>query len=112
MKFHHYGLEVNNLEDSVTFYKNHLGFKEEKRLRFMAEEVVFLTLGSFRLELISSNRLNTHICFEVINLNMAMTQLMGFQKIEGPYKLDNGWQTVFYEGPNQEIVELLHITNT
>lgn len=107
MKLHHYGLEVSNLEDSVNFYKNLLGFTEEKRFRFMEEEIVFLTLDDFRVELIASNTLNAHICFEVSNLDRIMTMLAGLQKLEGPYKLDNGWQTVFYEGPSKELLEFL-----
>ncbi len=107
MKFHHYGIEVGNLEDSVDFYKNHLGFQEEKRLRFMEEEMVFLTLDDSRVELIAGRTLNAHICFEVSNLDKIMTKLTGLRKVEGPYKLDNGWQTVFYEGPTKEILEFL-----
>ncbi|MEH7235912.1 VOC family protein [Bacillus sp. JJ1562] len=111
MKLHHFGLEVSNLEDSVDFYKNHLGFQEEKRFRFMEEEIVFLTHGDCRLELIVSNTLNAHICFEVSNLDKMMTRLTGLRKVEGPYKLDNGWQTVFYEGPTKVILEFLQTTN-
>ncbi|MEH7386654.1 VOC family protein [Bacillus sp. JJ1521] len=107
MKLHHYGLEVSNLEDSVDFYKHFLGFQEEKRFRFMEEEIVFLTLDDFRIELISSNTINAHICFEVSNLDRIITSLTGLRKIEGPYRLDNGWQTVFYKGPTTEILEFL-----
>ncbi|MEH7223735.1 VOC family protein [Bacillus sp. JJ1566] len=107
MKLHHYGLEVSNLEDSADFYKNHLGFQEELRFVFMEEEIVFLNLGGFRLELIASRTFNTHICFEVSNLDKIMTKLTGLRKVEGPYQLDNGWKTVFYEGPTKEILEFL-----
>lgn len=31
------------------------------------------------------------------------------RKIEGPYKLQNGWKTVFYEGPNIEVIEFLQV---
>ncbi|MCC3358925.1 VOC family protein [Bacillus sp. REN16] len=107
MKLHHYGLEVRNLDESVDFYKNQLGFLEEQRFRFMEEDIVFLTLGDFRLELIAGHTLNAHICFEVNNLDCTMTMLTGLRKIEGPYHLDNGWKTAFYEGPTKEILEFL-----
>ncbi|RFB11519.1 VOC family protein [Bacillus sp. HNG] len=110
MKLHHCGLEVSNLEDSVNFYKNHLGFEEEKRLVLMGEEMVFLTLGEFRLELIASHTLSAHICFEVSNLDRILPMLTGLRKVEGPYQLDNGWQTVFYEGPSKELLEFLQTT--
>jgi catechol 2,3-dioxygenase-like lactoylglutathione lyase family enzyme len=109
MRFHHYGLEVNHLEESVDFYKKHLGLQEENRISFMGEEIVFLVAGNFRLELISNQfkKKTTHLCFEVSALDEVINQFDSLQKIEGPYKLDNDWETVFYEGPNQEIVEFL-----
>lgn len=112
MRFHHFALEVINMEESIAFYKNCLGFQEEGRINFMGEEVVFLVLEDFRLELIPSqgqtqNNQTTHLCFEVNSLNKIMDRLKDFTRIEGPYQLDNGWQTVCYEGPDQEILEFL-----
>jgi lactoylglutathione lyase len=112
MRFHHYALEVNNLEVSIAFYKNYLGLEEESRMFFMGEEIVFLVSGDFRLELISSPQENgktTHLCFEVSDLQEVMDQFDGIRKLEGPYKLENGWQTVFFEGPGQEIMEFLQV---
>ncbi|WHY67276.1 VOC family protein [Neobacillus sp. SuZ13] len=109
MRFHHYGLEVNNLEESVAFYKKHLGLQEECRIFFMGEIIVFLTAGNFRLELISNRHeeKHAHLCFEVNDLNEVIDQFNGNRKIEGPYKLTNGWETLFYEGPNNEVIEFL-----
>jgi len=112
MRFHHYALEVNNVEESVAFYKKYLGLQEESRMFFMGEKIVFLTLGEFRLELISGQQQydkTTHICFEVGDLDEVISRFDDRRKIEGPYKLKNGWQTVFYEGPDQEIIEFLQI---
>ena len=114
MKFHHFGVTVNHLEEALDFFKSHLGFEEESRFVFMGEEIVFLTLGDFRIELVSSqeeHELNIHICIEVNKLTDLMAQSKSFRKIEGPYKLDNGWQTIFYKGPNQEIIEFLQIVS-
>jgi len=115
MRFHHYALEVNNIEKSMAFYKKYLDLKEEKRLFFMGEKIVFLASGDFRLELISGQQKNdktTHICFEVNDLHEVMNRFDDIRKIEGPYKLQNGWETVFFEGPNQEILEFLQVRPT
>lgn len=112
MRFHHYALEVKNIEESIAFYKKYLGFQEECRMDFLEEEIVFLTLKDFRLELLSSHQKNdrlTHLCFEVNSLQDVMNQFGDCRKIEGPYKLENHWETVFYEGPNQEILEFLQV---
>lgn len=110
MQFHHYALEVNNLEKSIAFYQKYLGFQEESRMYFMEEEIVFLALEDFRLEFISGHKetdKTAHICFEVSDLAKVISRFEASLKIEGPYKLENGWETVFYKGPNQEILEFL-----
>lgn len=114
MHFHHYALEVNNLEESIAFYKKYFDFKNETSMSFNGEKLVFLTSKDFRLELISirekrSYDKTAHICFEVNNLHEMMQRLSGCHKIEGPYTLQNGWQTVFYKGPNEEILEFLQV---
>ena len=30
-------------------------------------------------------------------------------RIEGPFKLKNGWETVFYQGPDNEVIEFLQM---
>lgn len=114
MRFHHYGIEVANLKKSTSFYQKLLDLEIETRFSFMNEEIVFLASRDFRLELVETqeDEKNVHICFEVPNLYELMNQFNLAQKLEGPYKLDNGWETVFYEGPNQEIIEFIQIGNT
>ncbi|MFP5115754.1 VOC family protein [Bacillaceae bacterium C204] len=111
MRFHHYGLEVPNLEESVVFYKKHFRLQEESRVSFMEEDIVFLAAREFRLELISSQSAekNAHLCFEVDDLYELMKRFEHIQKIEGPYKLENGWETIFYTGPNKEVIEFLQV---
>ena len=111
MRFHHFAIEVENLEESITFYKKLLGLKIENRFSFFDEEIVFLTSENFRLELVETPKddKTTHICFEVSNLHEVMNQFDHRQKLEGPYKLKNGWETIFYKGPNQEIIEFIQI---
>lgn len=109
MRFHHYGLEVSNMEESIRFYKKYLGFKEESRMFFGDEEIGFLRLGDFRLELFTGIDQTAHICFEVNHLKVVMKRFCDWRKIEGPYELQNGWQSVFYEGPDGEIIEFLQL---
>jgi lactoylglutathione lyase len=110
-RFHHYGLEVINLRESVAFYKTYLGLQEESRIFFTEEEIVFLGAEDFRLELISHQHEDkkAHLCFEVNDLRVVMDQFDSNRIIEGPYKLENGWETIFYEGPNNEIIEFLQV---
>lgn len=113
MQFHHYGVEVSNLAESVGFYKNALGFTEETRMVFMGEQIVFLVSEEMRIELISGGvegTDTTHICFEVNDLHEVMNQMDSHLIMEGPYKLENGWATVFYKGLGGEIIELLQKT--
>ncbi len=113
MRFHHFAVEVENLEESITFYKKLLGLEIESQFSFMDEKIVFLASDDFRLELIANPEdvKTTHICFEVNNLCEVMNEIDSKQKLEGPYKLQNGWEIVFYEGSNQEIIEFIQIGN-
>ena len=79
----------------------------------LGEEIVFLVLDHFRLELFSSlqgeqgNTPSVHICYEVDCIVEKLAEMEPCHIIEGPYKLDNGWRTVFVEGENKEIIEYL-----
>ncbi|MCM3575638.1 VOC family protein [Mesobacillus subterraneus] len=112
MRLHHIGLEVTNLEESINFYTDLLGLELESRLSFLGEKIAFLASRHFRLELVchphSTN--SVHICFEVPDLQQVIKTLESNQIAEGPYKLDNGWETVFFEGPNHEMIEFLQVS--
>ncbi|MCG3088336.1 VOC family protein [Sporosarcina cyprini] len=114
MRFHHYGVNIRNLEQSTAFYQELLNLEIETRFSFMEEKIVFLSSGDFRLELIETEEDENilHFCFEVTDLQVVMSRLDKMKKIEGPYLLHNGWQTAFYEGPNREIIEFLQTTST
>lgn len=114
MRFHHYGLEVSNLEESIKHYTNLLGLEVESKHSFLGEEIAFLSSTHFRLELVchphSTN--SAHLCFEVSDLQQVINTF-GTNKIaEGPYKLDNGWESVFYEGPHHEMIEFLQLAQS
>ncbi|MEH6995240.1 VOC family protein [Neobacillus drentensis] len=115
MRFHHFAIEVKELETSIAFYQKYLGLHEEDRLHFNKENIVFLSNYDLRIELISGGQQNNsqgiHICFEVNNVQEIITIFNehGISALEGPYKLNNGWETVFYEGPDNEVIEFLQI---
>jgi lactoylglutathione lyase len=115
MRFHHFAIEVKDLEKSIAFYQNFIGLREEGRMGFKNEKIVFLAKNDFRVELISGGQQNTsstiHICLEVSELSeiIRIFTERGTSVLEGPYKLDNGWETVFYQGPDNEIIEFLQI---
>ena len=115
MRFHHFAIEVRDLETSIDFYREFIGLSEEGRISFNDEEIVFLVSNDFRLELISGGQQHVsqdvHICFEVDNVHEVINRFSekGIQAIEGPYKLKNSWETVFYKGPDDEVVEFLQI---
>ena len=114
MRFHHYGVIVRNLDVSIAFYRELLDLDIETSFTYMDEKIVFLASGDFRIELIETEEAEKtiHLCFEVTDLQEVMSRLYGMKKIEGPYQLHNGWRTVFYEGPNLEIIEFLQTAST
>ncbi|KQL17500.1 VOC family protein [Cytobacillus solani] len=117
MKWHHAGILVSNLNDSIQFYKRMFGFSFEKYLTFQDEKIVFLRNGNVQIELIESEenpvRLHSiHIAWQVEDIEGWNRKLKreGLYPSEGPYSIRNGWVTVFYEGPDREIIELIQVT--
>ncbi|CAM3715326.1 VOC family protein [Mesobacillus zeae] len=116
MKFHHFALEVLDLEKTKKFYKEVLGFSDNSCIDFMGEEVLFLKNGETKIELLKRTKgpgisSNAHFCFEADGMNKLLKQFKkyGYHPIEGPYQLKNGWTTVFFEGPEQEILEFIEL---
>ncbi|OCA91513.1 hypothetical protein A8F94_01615 [Bacillus sp. FJAT-27225] len=114
MKFHHFAIETNNLTETADFYVNKLGFVIKEKVLFEGTEVLFLDLEGFTSELceISEERNDssqTHFCFETPDLKAFIDRMSGwgFMPTEGPFKLENGWETVFFEGPSGETIEFL-----
>ncbi|MBS4200808.1 VOC family protein [Bacillus sp. FJAT-49732] len=119
MKWHHVGIQVQDLKKSEKFYREVFGFLIEQRLELVGEKITFLIRDSIRIELILSEETeeyhkdNIHMSWEINDLNdwIIHTQGYGIIPTEGPIKLQNGWSTVFYEGPDQELIELIEIAN-
>jgi lactoylglutathione lyase len=115
MHLHHYAIEVKDLETSIAFYRKYLGLQEEARLQFNKENLVFLVNNDFRLELISGGQQpvsqGIHLCLEVDRIKEVIHIFNedGIVALEGPYKLENGWETVFFKGPDDEVIEFLQV---
>lgn len=110
MRFHHVGIEVRDVDRSVAFYRSVGGFEVEQRLTLLGEEIAFLRLGEFRLELYQGEEAGaTHVCYEVEDIEPYLQRL---PLLEGPLLLENGWQTAFFQGENGEVLELLKRADT
>ncbi|GAA0340543.1 hypothetical protein GCM10008967_33630 [Bacillus carboniphilus] len=117
MKWHHVGIEVKNISESIRFYQNYFGLEIEEELEWEDETVIFMGKGPVRIELIqvhneivtSVQDSSVHFSWEVETISGWIDTLggKGLIPVEGPIKLENGWQTVFYEGPTQEVIELI-----
>jgi lactoylglutathione lyase len=109
---HHVGLYVCDLERSEAFYKQILDITETEKVRWKKSELIFLKGSEFQLELIpgpSMESKGVHFAFHVPSVEEKIKELKksGFTPSEGPYQLVNGWQTVFFEGPDGEEIEFL-----
>jgi len=117
MRMHHIGIESSQIERSLEFYQDIIGFELIERMELMGEELIFLQLGSTRLELIVTNRENIrvnshiHLAFEVDSLLQIMEQLVGhgIKILEGPETLENGWRNLFVQGPDGEWIEFIEL---
>jgi lactoylglutathione lyase len=118
VRFHHYGLEVQDLQASMAFYMESLGLVSRRKLEFMDEELVFLASEGFQIELIYKKSKSCrerwsciHICIETARLEETISQFAerGYPPAEGPYASENGWKIVFYEGPDGEVLEFLEV---
>lgn len=115
MKFHHVGIHVSDLERSYLFYNEYFGFQAGERFTLGDESILFLEKGEVKLEMFASKSRPTqtenHLCWQVERLDDVMIDLKkkGLLPREGPIEVGNGWKTVFYEGPDHEVIELLEV---
>ncbi|WP_062105658.1 VOC family protein [Bacillus niameyensis] len=116
MRWHHSGIEVRNLDDSISFYERMFDFKIEQFLTWSGEKIAFLKNDDVRIELIEAENTpdlchSVHVAWQVDDIESWMKRLdgKGLSPSEGPYKLKNGWITVFYEGLDGEVIELIQV---
>ena len=102
MRFHHLGLEVFSIDDSLSFYCGYLQFELEQVLLFGGEKIYFLTNGGLRLELVESKEApNMHICFEVKEFPANLPADKEYHSYE------NGWESFFFNNGEGQLIELL-----
>ena len=111
---HHIGIYVTDLEKSLQFYETILPVETKETLNWNSLELMFLRGEGFVLELIPAtlpDSRTTHIAFAVESVETKIMELQQLEitPTEGPYKLENGWQTVFYEGPDGEEIEFINV---
>ncbi|MBM6616529.1 VOC family protein [Bacillus suaedaesalsae] len=115
MRAHHIGIFVNDLEQSEQFYTL-FGYDVEYRFTLNEEEISFMSSaeGKIKIELIKAKDVTPiegtiHLAWEVNDFEKALENLSlnGLHPIEGPLSLHNGWKTAFYQGPNEEVIEIL-----
>lgn len=118
MNWHHVGIHVTDLEKSIAFYESIFGFEVETRFEYDGESIVFLQKGHVRIELIKTEDQimgedRIHISWQVDNIHQWVESLGEKQvfPVDGPLFLDNGWQTVFFQGPDYEVIELIQLDN-
>jgi lactoylglutathione lyase len=109
---HHIGIYITDLEKSLQFYETILPVERKETMNWNRAELVFLRGEGFALELIPAalpDSHTTHIAFAVESVKAKIKELqqLGITPSEGPYKLENRWQTVFYEGPDREEIEFI-----
>ncbi len=115
MKWAHGGIDVTDLTRSILFYEMYFGFKIEKKVWLNGEEIVFLRNAEVCLELIQSSEQsrngtnNTHFAFKKNELLIFMHELSkkGLWPIEPPQECKKGIYSIFFEGPDHEIIELI-----
>ncbi|KGA98802.1 hypothetical protein AJ85_01650 [Alkalihalobacillus alcalophilus ATCC 27647 = CGMCC 1.3604] len=113
---HHIGIEVQHLQNSLQFYQHFFDAKIGEKFLMDDEEIVFLELDSFVIELIHSKQTGkkpqtstVHFALKVPNLmeEIAALTKKGFTASDGPYHLSNGLKVVYYEGLDHEVIELM-----
>ncbi|MDT8861326.1 VOC family protein [Alkalihalobacillus sp. MEB130] len=118
----HVGIMVKDMEKSVSFYKDILGFSVRARLDRGDKELVFLShegLREFDIELILDrqtpdiyfeNGLVNHVAFVVDDINevIMMCNKKGIHLEMGPVKKGmNGRKTMRFRGPNKEMLQFV-----
>ncbi len=116
----HIGIRVEDLEQSLQFYKEILNCQEQYRIDDGRVKIVFLKSGQNVLELIqlregqekrSSTGFIDHIAFKVDNMVEEVNRLKdkGVECIsEAPRDFDGGKMKIFFfKGPDGEILEFV-----
>lgn len=121
-RIEHVGVMVSNMDESINFYENFLGFKLRIRVINSQKEVAFLThdgLPSFEIELLhdlstttsySEYGLVNHLAFITSNMDEIVREYKQkgiIFETEEPKRGINGRKTIRFRGPNKEVLQLV-----
>ncbi|WP_394236811.1 VOC family protein [Niallia oryzisoli] len=117
----HVGIMATDMDGSIRFYENLLGFQIRVRVNNGQKELVFLThegLPGFEIELIrdlqstvtySEYGLVNHLAFVVDDLDQVISRFEheGITFLTSKPKQGIGRKTIRFKGPNGEILQLV-----
>jgi catechol 2,3-dioxygenase-like lactoylglutathione lyase family enzyme len=122
MSFDHVAFQVSDMDSSISFYTQKLGFKlnfrstnEEEK-----EEYTFLEYGNARLELIKNLKEEykkpeikkpycPHLCLEVENMKQSVEILKknNIYIIRGPLEIKDEETWVYFSDPDNNVLEYI-----
>ena len=126
MKFDHCAFQVSNMDKSIEFYTQKLGFRLKSRSinQEEKEEYAFLELGDARLEIIKDLKMIyekpeikepycPHFCIEIENMKRAVQNLIrnNIYIIKGPLKIEGGETWIYFSDPDNNILEYIQWCN-
>ena len=123
MRFDHFAFEVADLDASIRFYVDRLGFVETWRHRNEeeAEECVFLTAGDVRLELLTQLEEGNfqrpevgrpycpHLAIAVDDMDAAIANLAehDIPIVRGPLIVEGEVRWLYFADPDNNIIEFV-----
>lgn len=121
--YDHTAFQVSNMQDSIDFYVNKLGFNlVSNEVNAQEQEAfAFLTLGDLRLELIQDMKdagfvrpsvqppYCPHLAIETVDMRQTMAQLKeaGVAIVRGPLEIEGAETWVYFCDPDNNILEYI-----
>jgi len=122
MSFDHVAFQVSDMDSSINFYTQKLGFKLNFRSKNEEEqeEYAFLEYGNTRLELIQDLKEEykkpeikkpycPHLCLEVENMKQSIEKLKknNIYIIRGPLEIKDEETWVYFSDPDNNVLEYI-----
>lgn len=122
MSFDHVAFQVSDMDSSINFYTQKLGFKLNFRSKNEEEqeEYAFLEYGNARLELIQDLKEEykkpeikkpycPHLCLEVENMKQSIEKLKknNICIIRGPLEIKDEETWVYFSDPDNNVLEYI-----